>query len=311
MKRVVSVSIGSSKRNHSVNVSILGEEFTVERIGTDGDKDKAIAMIKDLDGKVDAFGLGGIDIYLRCKDRSYTIKDSIPLKNAAIKTPVVDGTFLKDTLERRVIRYINEEGIIDLRQKKVLITSALDRYGMAEAFEEAGSIVTYGDVIFALGIPFKVKSYNTLYNIARIVAPIAVKLPFEMLYPTGKKQEVTAESKLSKYYVDADVVAGDFLYIKKHMPEDMRGKIIITNTITASDVEDLRSRGVKLLVTTTPELEGRSFGTNVMEAMIVAILGKRPENMTSKDFEEILDKLEFKPRIEFLQQNNLEKIAGE
>lgn len=311
MKRVVSVSIGSSKRNHSVNVNILGEEFIVERIGTDGDKDKAISMIKELDGKVDAFGLGGIDIYLRCKDKSYTIKDSIPLKNAAVKTPVVDGTFLKDTLERRVIRYISKEGIVDLKNKKVLITSALDRYGMAEAFEEAESIVTYGDVIFALGIPFKVKSYNTLYNIAKVIAPIAVKLPFEMLYPTGKKQEISVESKLSKYYIDSDVVAGDYLYIKKHMPRDMKGKIIITNTITASDVDDLKSRGVELLVTTTPELKGRSFGTNVMEAMIVAVLGKRPENMKSRDFEEILDRLEFKPRIEFLQQGHFKKIAGE
>ena len=66
MKRVVSVSIGSSSRDHEVNVSLLGEEFNVSRRGTDGDLDKACALLRELAGKVDAIGLGGLDIYLRC-----------------------------------------------------------------------------------------------------------------------------------------------------------------------------------------------------------------------------------------------------
>ena len=33
MKRVVSVSIGSSKRDHRVEVDLLGERFQIERIG--------------------------------------------------------------------------------------------------------------------------------------------------------------------------------------------------------------------------------------------------------------------------------------
>ncbi|SCG84204.1 hypothetical protein DW1_2644 [Proteiniborus sp. DW1] len=305
MKRVVSISIGSSKRNHRVETSMLGEDIIIERIGTDGDKKKAIQLIKELDGKVDAFGLGGIDIYLRCKDKRYIIKDSIPLKQAATITPVLDGTFLKDTLERRIIRLINDEHIVNLKNKKVLITSALDRYGMAAAFEEHGSIITYGDIIFALGIPLRIKSYNTLYNIARVAAPMLLKLPFDMLYPTGKSQETDdSNNKFNKFFHEADVIAGDYLYIKKHMPDTMEGKIIITNTITPSDIEELSKRGVELLVTTTPELNGRSFGTNVMEAVIVALSGRNPENMGSKDFDQMLDKLGFRPRIEYLKGRN-------
>lgn len=304
MKRVVSISIGSSKRNHRVETSMLGQDISIERIGTDGDKKKAIQLIKELDGKVDAFGLGGIDIYLRCKDKRYIIKDSIPLKQAALKTPVLDGTFLKDTLERRIISLINEENILSLKDKKVLITSALDRYGMAAAFEEHSSIVTYGDIRSALGIPLKIKSYNTLYNIARVVAPILLRLPFHMLYPTGKSQDADSNSKFSRFFQEADIVAGDYLYIKKYMPKTMKGKIIITNTITPSDIEDLTKRGVELLVTTTPELNGRSFGTNVIEAAIVALSGRTPENMESKDFDKMLDELGFRPRIEYLNVTN-------
>jgi hypothetical protein len=64
MKRVVSVSLGSSKRDHKVEVNLLGQKFSIERIGTDGDMQKAMELIRSLDGQVAAFGLGGIDLYI-------------------------------------------------------------------------------------------------------------------------------------------------------------------------------------------------------------------------------------------------------
>ena len=58
MKHAISISLGSSKRDKSVNVNLNGQEILVERIGTDGDIEKARRMYLDLDGKVDAFGVG-------------------------------------------------------------------------------------------------------------------------------------------------------------------------------------------------------------------------------------------------------------
>ncbi len=67
------------------------------------------------------------------------IKDAVPIKEAAVKTPIVDGSGLKNTLERNVIRYISQNKIIDFENKRVLVVSAMDRFGMAEALEEAGA----------------------------------------------------------------------------------------------------------------------------------------------------------------------------
>ncbi|MDD4767799.1 MAG: quinate 5-dehydrogenase, partial [Desulfotomaculaceae bacterium] len=36
MKRVVSVSLGSSRRDHKVNIELLGEKLEIARRGTDG-----------------------------------------------------------------------------------------------------------------------------------------------------------------------------------------------------------------------------------------------------------------------------------
>jgi hypothetical protein len=61
MKQVVSVSLGASSGNLRVEAEFLGERFLIEREGTDGDLGRAVARIGELDGKVDAIGLGGTD----------------------------------------------------------------------------------------------------------------------------------------------------------------------------------------------------------------------------------------------------------
>jgi len=92
-------------------------------------------------------------------------------------------------------------------------------------------------------------------------------------------------------------VAGDFHYIRSNLPARMDGKTIITNTTTPEDVALLRERGVATLVTTTPELEGRSFGANVMEGVLVALAGKRPEQMQPDDYLDLLRRLGWQPRV--------------
>ncbi|MBA1334582.1 MAG: hypothetical protein HPY66_2486 [Firmicutes bacterium] len=296
MKRILSVSIGSSTRDHRVETKILDEDFIIERRGTDGDINKAIKMIREFDGKVDAFGMGGIDLYIHGGNKRYIIKDAVQLKEAAKISPIVDGSGLKNTLERKAIRYIYDNGVLDMKGKKVLVVSAMDRFGMAEALVEIGAKVVCGDLIFALGIPKKINSIQTLHRIAKVIAPIACRLPFEVLYPTGKKQENKNE-KFHSFYYEADIIAGDFLYINKYMPDSLQGKSIITNTVTARDIEKLGQTGISTLITTTPEYQGRSFGTNVMEAIIVAIAGKGHTELTPVQYEDYLNELGFAPRI--------------
>ncbi|HHY18824.1 MAG TPA: quinate 5-dehydrogenase [Firmicutes bacterium] len=300
MKEVVSVSIGSSKRNHEVTVEVMGEDFLLKRIGTDGDINKAIEIINDIDGKVDAIGLGGIDFYIFSKSKRYTIRDSKQFFEAAKKTPIVDGSGLKNTLERRVIRQLHNQGLVDFANSNVMVVCGMDRFGMADEIEKFTENVIIGDLMFILGLGIPLHSLDSLNRVAKVLAPIAIRLPFSVLYPTGEKQNEVVE-KFGKHYQWADIIAGDFLLIKQHMPKNLLGKTIITNTTTKDDVEDLRKRGVELLVTTTPELNGRSFGTNVMESMLVALSGKNQE-LTEDEYMELLDQLNFQPRCLWLQK---------
>lgn len=301
MRRIVSVSIGSSQRDSKAVVAVCGKEFSIERIGTDGDMQKAIALIRELDGKVAAFGMGGIDLYLQGGNKRYILREAKKIYRAAQTTPMVDGSGLKNTLERRTILDLARQSDAMFRCKRVLLTCAVDRFGMAQALQDTGSEVLYGDLMFALGVPWPIYRLKALETVVSMLAPLAVQLPFTWLYPTGSKQEdAPNKKKYAKYYEWADVIAGDYHMIRKYMPDDLSGKTLITNTITADDIEFLRERHVRELITTTPNIAGRSFGTNVMEALIVALLEKPLAEIIPDDYNQMLDSIGFSPRREML-----------
>lgn len=299
MKHVVSISLGSSKRNHQAVAQFGGQEFLIERIGTDGDKDKAIQLIHELDGKVDAFGMGGTDLYVYAGNKRYTFKESAQIAAAARKTPIVDGSGIKNTLERRVIQYLSQTKQINFKNKPVFVVCAVDRFGLAEELVAVGSEVVFGDLLFGLGLPIPIRSLGTLAMLAKVVAPIITKLPIHMFYPTGEKQ-MENTPRFSSYFSEAEVIAGDFHFIRRYMPAKLEGKVIITNTVTQEDEKLLAERGVATLITTTPEIGGRSFGTNLLEGVLVALSGKRSEELTVRDYGLILDQINITPRIKRL-----------
>jgi len=294
------VSLGSSKRDKTSQVTILGQEFEISRIGTDGDMKRFAELIRELDGKVDAIGLGGIDRYLWVGNRRYTFRDADKLARIAKITPVVDGSGVKNTLERRTIEFLNERGIVEFGNAKVLVVCAVDRFGMAQTIAGLSKRVIFGDLMFNVGIPVPMRSYKTVKVLGYMLLPIITRLPFRWFYPTGEKQDKN-EPKYEKYYRWADVIAGDFLIIKKTMPTvesgALEGKIIITQTVTSEDTEMMIDRRVKILVTSTPCYDGRYYATNVFEGVLITLLGKKPEDMTTADYEELLERMQWQPTI--------------
>src|SRR5512135_2186449 len=133
MKRAVSISIGSSKRDKAVEVELLGEKVLIERIGTDGSMEKAAQLYKELDGKVDAFGVGGADLGVMVEDRWYPLYSVQPMVRFVERTPLVDGAGLKNTLENRLAPFIDARIGDYIREKgrKAFITLGVDRWGMS------------------------------------------------------------------------------------------------------------------------------------------------------------------------------------
>ncbi len=295
-KRILSVSLGSSRRNHRVILDLLGVRVVVDRVGMDGDKTAFARTLREFDGKVDVFGLGGVDLYLRAGKYRYLIKDVARLLRGVHHTPVVDGGELKQVWEKEIPRYLVECAGMELAGKTALFMSGMDRYGLAEGLSREGCRLLIGDMPFALGIPIALRRLWTLRLLSVLMMPVLRRLPFNVLYPTGAKQD-EQRGRFPRYFEHAAIIGGDFLFIKRFRPKRLPGKILITNSVTTQDIEELRTAGVKTLVTTTPDMNGRSFGANVLQAIFVALLEKKPEDILPEEYLQLMQHIGFAPRI--------------
>jgi hypothetical protein len=299
MKKVLSISLGSSTRDHTTEAEFLGQHFWLSRQGTDGDFRKYLEMFRENDGKVDAFGIGGAEFYCLVNDRRYYWRELKPVREAIKRSKVGDGNGLKHLLAPYAVQALREHGV-ELRGRKALKTTAVDRYGLAKALVDAGCAVTFGDLMFALDVPIPIRSLRTVHILAALLMPVLTNLPFAWVYPVGEEQEKEPSKKYSRFYEEADIIAGDFLQIWSNLPDDVSGKIVITNTTTARNVEELQKRNLHILVTTTPRLTGRSFGTNVMEAMCRCLVDKPDDQITPEDFIDLIERIPLKPQVHVL-----------
>lgn len=293
MKRAVGISLGSSKRDKKVLVNLNGVEIQVERIGTDGDVQKARQMYLDLDGKVDAFGVGGVDLYLRLDDREYPLHAALRLVSGVKQTPLCDGRGLKHTLERRVFELAKSQ-LGDVRFNQAFVPVAVDRMGLAQAVAEVSDKIVSGDLMVALGVPIPLYGIPAFKRVARIMLPFVSHFPMSMIFYGSDGAE--HEPKYVKYFEESDLIAGDFLFMRKYMPHNLAGKTVVTNTTTEENIALLKERGVKTVITTTPRYDGRSFGTNTTEAMLTAYASKG-RRLTDDELNGLIDELGLKPSV--------------
>lgn len=301
MKSVISISLGSSKRDMEGDINVLGQNIAIKRIGCDGSVELAKNMIKNFDGKTTVITLGGTDIYLKVAGMRYTIPLGKQLEQCAKITPVVDGSRIKQTYERKVIEYIvGEKNITNINKKKILIVSAVDRFGMTEELMKFSKNIIFGDLVFADIIDWPIRDYWLFKIIANFyLSHIMPKMRFQDLYPTGRVQDHMT-GKFQRYFDEADIIVGDWLMIKKNLSPIggfLTGKTIITNTVTVEDIRILREKKLGQLITYTFKIGERSFGTNVMDGVFVAILGKKLDEIKDNDYYEIINKLNLKPEI--------------
>lgn len=299
MKHVLGISLGSSSRDASVEVKIGTQVVSIERRGTDGDKEKAKELFARYDGKVDAFGLGGTDLYIFAGEKPYVFNDSLKLIAGVRHTPVLDGSGLKRSLEPYLIERLAAEGIINFKGKRVLHMCGVDRLALGEALVKAGARVNFGDLIYGVGVNYPIKSLQVLKFLAGLVVPVITKLPINWFYPTGATQTKSVV-RHPEYFLQSDIIAGDFHFIRRFMPAKLQGKTIITNTVTAEDRKFLRKAGIYCLITVTPNFQGRSFGTNVMEAALVALTGSK-KALDGDTYKAMLQKYDVRPEIDYLE----------
>ncbi len=291
MLRVVSVSLGAARRDGRAEVRLGGERLLLERIGVDGDWRRAARLLCDLDGRVAALGLGGVNDAYRLGDRSFPIPLAARLRRCLRRTPCADGSGWKRWAEPLFLERLAARGRLPAGGDAV-VTSVLDRWWLAEKLRALGFDVRAGDSWFALGLPW-LPRLAAFRRTAGFFLPLLRLLPLAWVYPhcdppAGRHGESRVAAggfppspgvvprrgrRPGRVLPGGRVLwAGDVRLLLRRFPSLLPGDRVLAAHASAEEAALLAARGVEV-VTLNPVVNSFSPAGNLWEAATLALAG--------------------------------------
>jgi predicted amino acid dehydrogenase len=277
-------------------------------MGTGGDPDRAGACIAEYDGKVDAIALEGFAAQLKLGTESRVHAIGAALKSATARTPIVDGSGVRDGLERWAVMLADRAQPGIFAQKIVLMTPGLNHAGLIDELNKHSRTIRYADPFVFFNLPDfplvggLVGGKQTLGRAASLTLDRLYDAPFRRLHPlAGTPHAHRPESP----FHSADILAGDIGAIRRYAPALLERKTIVVEYATADDLEDLRERGVSIVVTLMPSLDGKGelgqWSAATIEAIFAALRPDPTVPLSEDVYLDLMANLEWTPAIRYLR----------
>jgi len=290
--------------NRAETLSCLGQPVTVRRVGCEGSIDQALALVVEHDGVADAIALEGIAARLQLGSMRAWHETGSRIVRAAKRTPVVDGSGVRASVERWgvVLAERAEPGL--LSNKRVLMVPGLNHAGLAEALGRRSAELRYADPMLFLGLPTATGSAGGAIARPAVAATLGLlrRAALGRLLHTPERGR---PRRARSWFRWADVLAGEASTIRGYAPDSLAGKTVVMEFADEVDIEDLRHRGVSVAVTLMPALEGNgtlgSRPASTLEALLVACRRHPQIPLTEDTYLNMISELEWTPAVRFLQ----------
>ena len=295
MKKIVTVSLGSSRQDFSFTTDFLGERFQVKRLGADNDTTKAWELLRRHQSSADAMGLGEIGDHWHVGQNTMTNAETRRLLNVVTRVPATTGATLRRLLQVRAVRHVQHALRDYFNNNIVLFLSGMRNYDMAVALSDYTPNLQFADALAQTGAPKLLTSLTQLELYAKGRDLVLSGKPGDLL-----ESALTAfkNNRLAAAVLKSHVIVGTFHELKAvGSPANLEGKTVITSAVDDDRLAFFKHCKVNLVIDVSPKLFEHVVGVNVIEAMILAKLGKSPEDVSDDDFIEILDELDLKPRL--------------
>src|SRR5690606_38153558 len=93
--------------------------------------------------------------------------------------------------------------------------------------------------------------------------------------------------------------------IRRHAPAELKRKTVVVEWATEEDLADLRERGVNIVVTMMPALDGRGelgrWSAAVIEAVMVALRANADTPLSEDTYLDLMADLDWTPAVRYLQ----------
>ena len=307
MKKILVIHAGEG--SDAATYSFMGHDLSVQRFGCGGAAERARALIEEYSDQVDAIALDGMPATLELGAARRAHEVGATLAMVARPTAVVDGSGIRAGLERWGVILADraEPGIF--AQKRVLMVPGLNHNGLAGALGRRAADLRYADPIVYFNLPALplVGSRGTLDQAAGPTLDQLKDAAFDRLYPSAYGP---AEPRDAGAFDWADILAGDIGAIRRHAPADLKHKTVVIEWASEDDLADLRARGVNIVVTMMPALDGRGelgrWSAAVIEAVMAALRPDQTAPLSEDTYLDLMADLDWTPAVRYLQPGEAE-----
>ena len=193
MKKVVSVSLGSSAKDYEFETRFLGKDFHVKRVGADADEGKAWELLRRHQAEADAIGLGMVRDHYDVGSRWHVHEDTERLLKVVTRVPATTGARLRRLLQVRAVRHVQRSCGHYFNNNLVLFLSGMANYDMAVAMSDYTPNLTFADAVLETGAPAVLTSLDQLEMYARGAHIASSVLPTRSLSRIARRE--TAEEE--------------------------------------------------------------------------------------------------------------------
>ncbi len=298
MKKVVSISLGASDQDFEFIAPFMGQQISVQRLGTNASTARAVKLLKHWQKHADVLGLGIVKDSYSVGTRHYINKDSARLTRIVKRIPVTTGGRLNDILQEWALRHVQGKLGHYFNNARVLFFSGMTHYKLALCMMEYTQNLQFADPLLQFGVP---KLINSLDDLALYAsgAHYATDLPDWTLPRVMSSAPLKAWTHylLRRAMQEATVIVAEVHELDDFSLEELAGKTIITSSVNEERLAQFKDKGVHLVIDGAPHLFGHVLGPNILDAMIIAASGKDPQELMEDDYLAIITDLQLVPRL--------------
>jgi predicted amino acid dehydrogenase len=298
---VVNVSLASPDRDHDTKVLFLGHRFRILRRGTGGDVEAAEGLVRAWADAADAIAVTGVR---EARAAGLYEGDAADVervvRGAAGPAPVTAGHALDDVLQEWAIRHVEAEMPGYFTNARTVVLGGLENDRASRVLREWTDNISFTDPRLRFDLPARLDALPLLDLAAGAARWPVSHLPRAVTSLVPPPGRLTGRLLAGRAARECDVLVGTHDEVTAFGLEDLRGRTVITSALTDAQLDDLAARDVDLVLDTTPQPFPVTVGTAVLEALMLASVG-RGATLAGDDLLEMIVSAGLEPRM--LQPN--------